>query len=132
MENPNQRCANIDVTVNGRVEASGSCRYHVEIDMNSNSTHATVVRLIGSGKRVLELGCSSGHMSRVLRDRDCQVVAIEMDAQAAERASAFCERVIIGDLDHMNLGRELGSDQFDVVVAADVLHHLDGPGSVLR
>src|SRR5947208_3182527 len=99
----------------------GVCRYHVEIDMNSNSTQAIVVRLIGSGKRVLELGCATGHMSRVLRDRDCQIVAIEIDSSAAERACAFCERIIVGDLDHMNLDRELGSDRFDVVVASDVL-----------
>ena len=114
------------------VELAGSCRYEIEIDMSSNSTHATVVRLVGSGKRVLELGCATGHMSRVLQERGCQIVAIEMDALAADRASAYCERVIIGDLDQMNLDRELGDDLFDVVVAADVLEHLKYPAAALR
>jgi 2-polyprenyl-3-methyl-5-hydroxy-6-metoxy-1,4-benzoquinol methylase/glycosyltransferase involved in cell wall biosynthesis len=114
------------------VQTSGACRYHHEIDMNSNSTQAIIVRLIGSGKRVLELGCATGYMSRVLHDRDCQIVAIEIDSPAAERASAFCDRIIVGDLDHMNLDSELGSDRFDVVVAADVLEHLKDPLSVLR
>src|SRR5262249_46358649 len=117
MKNPNEIYATANLTNPNGAEPSELCRYDVEIDLNSNSTHATVVRLIGTGKRVLELGCAVGHMSRVLRDRGCEIVAIEMDAQAADRATVVCERVVVADLDHMNFERELGSDQFDVVVA---------------
>jgi SAM-dependent methyltransferase len=84
------------------------------------------------GKKVLELGCATGYMSRVLRDRGCKVVAVEMDATAAARASQFCDRVIVADLDRVDLSRELGEELFDVIVAADVLEHLKDPLRVLR
>src|SRR5262249_20965582 len=84
-----------------------------------------------ASKRVLELGCATGYMSSVLRDQGCQVVAIEIDPEMAERARGYCERVIVGDLDAIDLSRELGDDRFDVVVAADVLEHLNDPSRVL-
>jgi O-antigen biosynthesis protein len=107
-------------------------RYHRDIDLASESTHTRVIRLIGTGVRVLELGPSSGHMSRVLRDQGCSVVAIELDPESAAVAAQYCERVIVADLDSVNLDEELGSDRFDVIVAADVLEHLKNPLDALR
>jgi protein-L-isoaspartate O-methyltransferase len=78
---------------------SGAFRYDAKIELDSPSVHAKIVELVGSGKRVLELGCATGYMSKVLRDLGCQVVAVEIDAAAAAEAGAFCERVIVGD-DH--------------------------------
>jgi len=111
---------------------AGASRYEQEIDLASQSTHARVVRLVGTGKRVLELGCSTGYMSRVLREKGCRVVAIEVDAEAAHRARPFCERVIIGDIERLDLNRVLRRKRFDVVVAADFLEHLKDPLEVLR
>jgi SAM-dependent methyltransferase len=59
-------------------------------------------------------------------------VGIEVDRAMAELAERFCERVIVGDLDELDLDAELGSDRFDVVIAADVLEHLKDPLSALR
>jgi 2-polyprenyl-3-methyl-5-hydroxy-6-metoxy-1,4-benzoquinol methylase len=109
-------------------QGSSAFRYDFErIDLDSDSVHADVVKLIGEGARVLELGPATGYMSKVLGDRGCTVVGIEVDAEMAERASAFCERVIVGDLDGLDLAAELGDERFDVIVAADVLEHLRDP-----
>jgi 2-polyprenyl-3-methyl-5-hydroxy-6-metoxy-1,4-benzoquinol methylase len=97
-----------------------------------DSTHAKIVRLVGRDKRVLELGTATGYMSRVLKEQGCTVVGVEIDPDAAELARPFCERVIVGDLDLLDLDRELGDDRFDVVVAADVLEHTKDPARVLR
>lgn len=106
-------------------------RYAYDIDTESDTTAAKVVELVGRDKRVLELGCTTGHMSRVLVERGCEVVAIEIDADAAAEASEPCERVIVGDLEQLDLARELDGDSFDVMLAADVLEHLKDPPRVL-
>jgi O-antigen biosynthesis protein len=98
-----------------------------EIDLDSGSVHANVVALVGESRRVLELGPATGYMSRVFRDRGCAVVGIELDPDMAQRAAEFCERVVIGDIDDLDLDAELADDRFDVIVAADVLEHLKDP-----
>jgi hypothetical protein len=71
-------------------------------------------------------------MSKALADRGCSVVGIEIDPAMAKLASRFCERVIVGDLDSLDLKAELGAERFDAIVAADVLEHLKDPLSTLR
>jgi O-antigen biosynthesis protein len=109
-----------------------SDRYAREIDLSSDSTHARVVRLTGTDRRVLELGPGTGHMTRVLRERGCTVIGIEVDPAMAEEARADSERVIVGDLDQLDLDAELEDDRFDTIVAADVLEHLKDPLSALQ
>jgi 2-polyprenyl-3-methyl-5-hydroxy-6-metoxy-1,4-benzoquinol methylase len=112
---------------------SPAFRYDFEdIDLESGSVHADVVLLAGEDSRVLELGPATGYMSRVLRERGCTVVGIEFDPELAERAAQVCERVIVGDIDALDLEAELGEERFDVVVAADVLEHLKDPLTALN
>jgi SAM-dependent methyltransferase len=91
-----------------------------------------IAALVGDGRRVLELGCGGGALSRALQDRGCRVVAVEADPAQAVGAADSCERIIVGDLDHIDLAAELGGDRFEVVVAADVLERLRDPAPILR
>jgi hypothetical protein len=59
-------------------------------------------------------------------------VGVELDPEMAAQAERFCERVIVGDLDTLDLEAELGEERFDVIVAADVLEHLRDPPATLR
>jgi 2-polyprenyl-3-methyl-5-hydroxy-6-metoxy-1,4-benzoquinol methylase len=112
---------------------SAAPRYDFDaIDLDSGSVHADVVRLVGDARRVLELGPATGYMSRALRERGATVVGIEVDAEMARRAEEFCERVIVGDLDALDLDAALGEERFDAIVAADVLEHLKDPLDALK
>src|SRR5919108_1411517 len=85
-----------------------------------NNSHNRMLSLIGANKSVLEFGCSSGYMSRVLKERGCRVTGIEVDPQAARIASEYCERVIVADAESDEWVSQLGNAKFDVVVFGDV------------
>ena len=64
---------------------------------------------------------------------NCCVTAIEVDADAIQKLTPFCERVYQIDLnDPLWLQALNGDCDYDVVVAADVLEHLYDPWSTLR
>jgi len=94
------------------------------------SAHAKLLDLVGSGKRVLDVGCSSGYLARPLVERGCTVVGIEYDEAAAEIAREVCERVLVGDVETMQLPFEPGS--FDVVLCGDLIEHLREPERFLE
>jgi SAM-dependent methyltransferase len=69
-------------------------------------------------------------MARILQAQGNTVVGVEIDPQAAELARAACARVIVADIDTLELD-ELGGEAFDVILAGDVLEHLKDPTAVL-
>jgi methionine biosynthesis protein MetW len=82
----------------------------------------------GAG-RVLDLGCASGALGAALRARGAYVVGVENDPEYAARARERLDQVVEADLEALDpvpLGR------FDVLVAGDVLEHLQDPWTVLR
>ena len=99
---------------------------------NATGTHAYLLNLVGFNKKVLEIGCNTGYLSRVMQQRGCQVTGVEVDENAAELARRFCRRVIVGDVESLDWGIALGDERFDVITFGDVLEHLRAPEVVLR
>ena len=95
------------------------------------SSHDTILRLLdsGNGLRILDVGTSTGYLAQRLTERGAAVVGIEKDPTAAEQARAFCEEVLSGDLEQMDLSRY--ADSFDRVLLADVIEHLAQPQTAL-
>jgi 2-polyprenyl-3-methyl-5-hydroxy-6-metoxy-1,4-benzoquinol methylase len=108
-------------------------KYHVDIDLGrENDSHTMLVRLATGSQRVLDLGCSSGSIARALVASGSVVSGVEYDAQAAEEARPYLDRVILADLDTLDLAAQFGQASFDCVLCGDVLEHLRDPVRVLR
>jgi len=108
--------------------------YDYEVDLNGGSSCARIIRMVGSNKRVLELGPGPGSISKYLKnENNCKIVAIENDKTAIKLLSKFCEKVYEVDLNDSDWpSRIVIEEKFDVVVAGDVLEHLIDPWSVLK
>ncbi len=117
--------------------SSKASRYQYVIpdfDANPDPYSRTRILLdwVGTQKRVLELGCSTGFMSQYMTEkRGCQVTGIEVDEEAAEHAAQFCQRVLSRDLNSPDWNTDLENQSFDVVLMGDVLEHLVHPEKVL-
>ena len=108
-------------------------RYEKDPNLDDrNTSHAVITELVGHDKRILDVGCAAGNLAEVLSERGCRVTGIELDPEAARRAEGNCERVIVGDVEHLDLGAELDEGSFDVVLFGDVLEHLKDPLNTLK
>lgn len=107
-------------------------KYDTGVDRASDTSHARMLRLVGSNKRVLDVGCSTGYLAKELVGQGCTVLGVEYDPDAADQARPHLERVVVGDLEVLDLAKEFAGDRFDAIVFGDVLEHLRDPLPVLR
>jgi SAM-dependent methyltransferase len=106
--------------------------YERHIDLRDSNDHYTkMINLVGREKRVVDFGCSTGFISRFLKDRGCLVIGVEIDPVAAESAREVCDGVIVADLDDIDLVSELKGEKFDVGLFGDVIEHLKNPKRLL-
>ena len=97
-----------------------------------NLSHTAILEQVGENKTVLDLGCASGYLAEALVARGCTVSGVEYDAVEAEKARPHLDRLVVADLNHLDLTEEFSATRFDVVVCGDVLEHLLSPAEVLR
>lgn len=108
-------------------------RYGANFSADGGQTsHAITVDLVGTGKRVLDVGCASGYLAAALVERGNEVSGVEIDPEAAEVARPHLKQLYVGDIEDADLAAEFGANRFDVVIFADVLEHLRDPERVLR
>jgi 2-polyprenyl-3-methyl-5-hydroxy-6-metoxy-1,4-benzoquinol methylase len=107
--------------------------YDYPVDVNSNTAAAKVIRFVGQKRRVLEIGCGPGSITKYLKNQNhCSIVGLELDPEAIRLVTPFCEKVLSVDLNNADwhtLAGKIGL--FQTIVAADVLEHLYDPWTVL-
>jgi 2-polyprenyl-3-methyl-5-hydroxy-6-metoxy-1,4-benzoquinol methylase len=107
-------------------------KYDTAVDLSADTSQTRLIRLTGHDRNVLDIGCATGYVSRVLSDQfGCTVTGLERDRQAAEQAAKVCKRVVVGDAETLDYSEEFGDEKFDVVLFADVLEHFRDPRAVL-
>ncbi|MFY3382645.1 methyltransferase domain-containing protein [Paracidovorax sp. MALMAid1276] len=106
--------------------------YAREVQPSERSSLSVLADHIDNAARVLDLGCGTGALGRWLCGRGpCDVDGVTFNQAEADLASATYRRVVIGDLEALDLVAEFGNQQYDVIVCADVLEHLRSPERVL-
>lgn len=108
-------------------------KYEFTLDTaEKNDSHMGLATRIKPKQRILELGCSSGYLSKFLmQDMACVVVGVDINQNALQQAAPYCQQTIVADLDSDAWLAEIQGQKFDVVLCADVLEHLKNPAAML-
>lgn len=110
--------------------SSQSDRYLYKVT-DPYSSHAQILNWVEREQPsdVLEVGTATGYLSFEMEKRGCTVTGIEKNPEMAKAARGFCSKMLVGDIETMNL-QELG--RYDAIVCADVLEHLREPRKILQ
>jgi 2-polyprenyl-3-methyl-5-hydroxy-6-metoxy-1,4-benzoquinol methylase len=89
-----------------------------------------LLRLWGrrTGLRVLDVGCGFATTSARIQQLGNDVTGIDSSPEIADVAGKRLSRVVVADV----LDADLGSDEYDVIIFADVLEHLPWPVSAMK
>ena len=116
---------NFDIAIRGR-------KYFEKFN-DPYSSHSLIWRWLSrqelAGKRVLELGVGDASLTRRLAEAGAVVDGVEIDALSADLARPYCRSIIVDNLDEID--RLKLTEQYDLVLAADVLEHLRDPEYIL-
>jgi SAM-dependent methyltransferase len=82
---------------------------------------------VGTGKRVLDLGCRSGALTRHLLDGN-EVVGVDVDPAALAKAAALGIEPVAANVEEP---LPFESESFDAVVAGELLEHLRFPDALV-
>jgi SAM-dependent methyltransferase len=84
-------------------------------------------RLVGRGRRVLDLGCRYGALTRAYVEGN-EVVGVDVDREALAEAAKLGIETVWADVDEP---LPFADSTFDVVVAGELLEHVRSPDAVV-
>jgi len=95
------------------------------------SSHSRIIEWIDRERpqHVLEVGTATGYLTSEMVKRGCTVTGIEQDPDMARIAEKYCDRMIVSDVESMDLS-ELGT--YDAIILGDVVEHLRDPREFLQ
>lgn len=81
-------------------------------------------------KRILDIGCASGHTGLKIKERqNCKIQGIEINEKAAQEAAKYLDGVICAPVE--TALPTLPNHEYDCVLILDVIEHLVSPEQVL-
>jgi len=106
-------------------DTAGEHIYRRKIHTGSEDSLSKIVRHIQTKGRVLELGPATGYLTKYLKENiGCVVHAIEKSEEMAHEARKFCEKMIVADIDSIQLETQFSENTYDYIIIGDVLEHL--------
>ncbi len=106
----------------------------VKYDAYDDSEYSSVGRIsrfVPDNKTVLDVGCSTGYLGRLLLKKGCTLYGIEGNPLAAGKAAEIYREVWVLDLDGF-AGIKGTHPLFDIIVFGDILEHLKDPKRLLQ
>ena len=102
-----------------------------EIDLET--CHGQILSQIRPGSCVLECGCSTGYITKFMKEQlGCKVYIVEYEQEAFDIARQYAEGGICADLTMNSWCAAFEGMQFDYILFMDVLEHLTKPEETLR
>lgn len=95
--------------------------------------HRFLLRRIGPGSIVLDLGCNAGDLTRVIAARALEVVGVDHNEDVISRAKKASEasNLTFHHTDALTFLRST-EKRFDTLILSHILEHLDDPAEFLR
>lgn len=106
--------------------------YEQNVEEHGFSTaHKIIVSQIGKGQRVLEVGSSSGYLTKVLSEKGAVVDILEVEKEPFTKAKQHAQNSFFGSIEDLEVQNKI-KNKYDVIICADVLEHLVEPEIVLN
>jgi len=101
------------------------------MSLNKYDAWGRIVYHIPDNSLVLDVGCSKGHVAKLLCEKNCDVTGIEINKNDSEFAKRYCSKVIVGDVETLDT-LPFPVNYFDVILFGDILEHLKNPEKTLK
>lgn len=89
------------------------------------SSHERILDLIPQNTKVLDVGCASGYLAALIKEKGCVVDGIDNDAESILEAKKYCNASVL------DIAREKIQGKYDIIILGDILEHLENPGKIL-
>lgn len=94
-------------------------------------TQQEILKLVGNQKRILEIGSSTGYMTKCFLDNLCVVDVVEKNKQSFKKIPNGVRLKLEFNIENSEIKTYLAKD-YDFIILADVLEHLAEPEKTLR
>lgn len=94
-------------------------------------TQKEILKTVGKDKMVLEIGSSSGYMTKAFLDNDCTVDIVETNKEAVSKIPKRVRKLFNQSIEDEAIYKLLNSG-YEYIIMADVLEHLVDPSRVLK
>ena len=101
-----------------------SFRYSFDLPINDSEKIRInkLLKLIGSGKNVLDLGCWDGSISEIIKNNDNNVSGVEVSDVAIKKARE--KGINVFDIDLNSDWQGSIKEKYDVILAGEIIEHI--------
>jgi 2-polyprenyl-3-methyl-5-hydroxy-6-metoxy-1,4-benzoquinol methylase len=101
----------------------------VYLSLDPQHYHQKILERVGNNQVILDVGCATGYLGAVMKQKGNRVYGIEISDVAAKKAMKVLDDVIVGNIENIDL--PFPKKYFDKIICSDVLEHLFNPRQVL-